>query len=153
MSWSSLIVHWHTLYTWRLGRIDVESTRAPRAAAAEDPGGRVRGLVRTRFSTTSILVCRPTGMATVVEVYTFVVLLYLSPRHTYSSDTKYKLINTRRGRAYGSRARAEGIDMRSVVSKKESCLKSPFAQIFIRSNDSLGRPHCTVPPLRRELSL
>ena len=130
MSWSSLIVHWHTLYTWRLGRIDVESTRAPRAAAAEDPGGRVRGLVRTRFSTTSILVCRPTGMATVVEVYTFVVLLYLSPRHTYSSDTKYKLINTRRGRAYGSRARAEGIDMRSVVSKKESCLKSPFAQMY-----------------------
>ena len=28
-----------------------------------------------------------------------------------SSDTKYKLINTRRGRAYGSRARAEGMDM------------------------------------------
>ena len=100
-----------------------------------------------RVSLISILVCRPTGMATVIEVYTFVVLLYLSPRHTYSSDTKYKLINTRRGRAlYGSRARAEGIDMRSVVSKKESCLKSPFAQIFIRSNDSLGRPHCTVPP-------
>ena len=47
---------------------------------------------------------------------------------------------------------AEGIDMRSVVSKKESCLKSPFAQIFIRSNDLLGRPHCTVPPLRDELS-
>ena len=26
-------------------------------------------------------------------------------------------------------------------------------QTFIRSNDSLGRPHCTVPPLRAELSL
>ena len=54
-----------------------------------------------------------------------------SPRAAVnSSDTKYKLINTRRGRAYGSRARAEGIDMRSVVSKKESCLKSPFAQMY-----------------------
>ena len=35
-----------------------------------------------------------------------------SPRAAVnSSDTKYKLINTRRGRAYGSRARAEGMDM------------------------------------------
>ena len=35
-----------------------------------------------------------------------------SPRPAVnSSDTKYKLINTRRGRACGSRARAEGMDM------------------------------------------
>ena len=38
------------------------------------------------------------------------------------ATTKYKLINTRRGRAYGSRARAEGMDMRSLVKEKESCL-------------------------------
>ena len=40
----------------------------------------------------------------------------------HSSDTKYKLINTRRGRVCGSRARAEGMDMRSLCKKKESCL-------------------------------
>ena len=61
-----------------------------------------------RVSLISILVCRPTGMATVIEVYTFVVLLYLSPRHTYSSDTKYKLINTRRGRALYVRLSGSG---------------------------------------------
>ena len=44
-----------------------------------------------------------------------------SPRAAVnSSDTKYKLINTRRGRAYGSRARAEGMDM--ILKKGDGCL-------------------------------
>ena len=58
----------------------------------------------------------------------------------------------------GSRAPAQGVHPSALEALGFFHLysfvrSSPCnGQTFIRSNDSLGRPHCTVPPLRAELS-
>ena len=46
-------------------------------------------------------------------------------------------------------ANMESIELRRVCPHARCSTRSTF----IRSNDSLGRPHCPVPPLRAELSL